>query len=411
MDTHPNRVLTPLGIGLALSLLGDATLYAVLPSPIFATQAGITLATVGLVLGLNRMVRIVFNGPAGYLYDRMPRRPILLSAIFIGAISTGLYALSTGAVLMIIGRVFWGLAWSGLWIGANTMALDISQTANRGKVNGRLQMWFYIGVATSSLLGGVFTDLFTYRGGLWVSCALTFLGFFMWLKFLPETKPAFIPTEKPKQKIPIKTFPWFVTISCALPYFVMRFIFAGVLAATTILWLSQFVPENGFRINGWAIPLATLSGGFIAIRVLVSVISAPQIGRLSDLIGKRWLVLVVILFVFGGGGLWLLSLPIFSLSFIGALLAAVSGGSIPAIVPAIVGDQVNPQQRSRVLGLIFSAGDLGSALGPPFALGLIPVFGLNTIYGWCAGLYLLTALVAVFFAQTEKKKHHKYTPA
>ncbi len=294
-QTNPNRVLTPLGLGLALSLLGDATLYAVLPSPIFANQAGITLAMVGLVLGLNRLVRIVFNGPAGYLYDRLPRRPILLTAIFIGAISTALYAFSTGTVLMIVGRVLWGLAWSGLWIGANTMALDISHTSNRGKVNGRLQMWFYIGVAASSLFGGVFTDLFTYRGGLWVSSALTFLGFFMWLKFLPETKPALTSGEKPKQKISIKGFPWFVTLSCALPYFVMRFIFAGVLAATTILWLSQFVPENGFRLNGWVVPLATLSGGFIAVRVLVSVVSAPQIGRLSDFIGKRWVVLVVIL--------------------------------------------------------------------------------------------------------------------
>ncbi len=101
-----------------------------------------------------------------------------------------------------------------------------------------------------------------------------------------------------------------------------------------------------------------------------------------------------------------MSLPVFSLSLIGAVLAAVSGGSIPAIVPAIVGDQVNPQQHSRVLGLIFTAGDLGSALGPPFALGLIPIFGLNTIYGWCAILYGLTALVTVFFAirEFEQKK-------
>jgi MFS family permease len=402
-QTSHNRVLTPLGLGLALSLLGDATLYAVLPSPIFAAQAGITLAMVGLVLGVNRLVRIVFNGPAGYLYDRLPRRPILLTSIFIGAFSTALYALSSGIVLMMIGRVLWGLAWSGIWIGANTMALDISQNHNRGKVNGRLQMWFYIGVATSSMFGGLFTDLFTYRGGLWVSSALTFLGFLMWLKFLPETKPALAPSEEPKQALSIHGFPWFVTFSCAAPYFVMRFVFAGVLAATTILWLSQFIPENGFRLNGWAIPLATLSGVFIAVRVLVSVISAPQIGRFSDFIGKRWLVLVVILLIFGGGGLWLLSLPIFSLSLIGALLAAVSGGSIPAIVPAIVGDQVNLQQRSRVLGLIFTVGDLGSALGPPFALGLIPVFGLNTIYAWCAGLYALTALLAAFFAFREKK--------
>jgi len=401
----PKQVLTPLGIGLALSLLGDATLYAVLPLPKFAAQAGITLATVGFVLGLNRLVRILFNGPAGFLYDKMPRRPIMLSAIFIGALSTTFYALSSGAVFMILGRVLWGLAWSGIWIGANSMTLDISNNHNRGKVNGRLQMWFYIGVASSSLAGGLFTDLFTYRGGLWVSSGLTFLGFLIWLRFLPETKPQNGQPPTPTLAAPSSStpFPWKTTLSCALPYFMMRFIFAGVLASTTILWLSQFVSEEGVRLHGFAIPLATLSGIFIAVRVFVSVLSAPQLGHLSDFLKRRWLVLVFVLFFFGAGGLWLLSLPVFIPSLVGALLAAVSGGSIPAIIPAIVGDQVGNHQQSRTLGLIFTAGDLGSALGPPFALGLIPIFSLHTIYTWCAVLYGLTALFALVFAIKEKR--------
>ena len=401
-STSTNRILVPLGIGLALSLLGDATLYAVLPLPKFSAQAGITLAAVGLILGMNRLVRIVFNGPAGYLYDRFPRRPIMLASLLIGSIATAFYALGSGLAVMIIGRVLWGLAWSGLWIGANTIALDISKANNRGKINGRLQMWFYIGVASSSLLGGLFTDLFSYRGGLGLSSILSFLGFLLWLRFLPETRPTQTQEkETAQQKSSSNHFPWKLTIACGFPYFMMRFIFAGVLAATTILWLSQFISEDGFQLNGLAIPLATLSGIFIALRVLVSVLSAPQIGHFSDKLGRRWTVLAVILLLFGGGGLWLLSLPVFWLSFIGALLAAVSGGSIPAIIPAIVGDQVTQQQRSRTLGFIFTAGDLGSALGPPFALGLITSLGLNTIYAICAGLYALTALYTLRFAIQE----------
>lgn len=401
-STSTNRILVPLGIGLALSLLGDATLYAVLPLPKFSAQAGITLAAVGLILGMNRLVRIVFNGPAGYLYDRFPRRPIMLASLLIGSIATAFYALGSGLAVMIVGRVLWGLAWSGLWIGANTIALDISKANNRGKINGRLQMWFYIGVASSSLLGGLFTDLFSYRGGLGLSSILSFLGFLLWLRFLPETRPAQTQEkETAQQKSGSNHFPWKLTIACGIPYFMMRFIFAGVLAATTILWLSQFISEDGFQLNGFVIPLATLSGIFIALRVLVSVLSAPQIGHFSDKLGRRWTVLAVILLLFGGGGLWLLSLPIFWLSFIGALLAAVSGGSIPALIPAIVGDQVKQQQRSRTLGFIFTAGDLGSALGPPFALGLIASLGLNTIYAICAGLYALTALYTLRFAIQE----------
>lgn len=399
----PERVLTPLGIGLALSLLGDTTLYAVLPLPKFAARAGISLAMVGIVLGLNRLVRIVFNGPAGYLFDRFPRRPIMLVSLLIGSISTAFYAISFGPTMMILGRILWGIAWSGMWIGANTMALDISHADNRGKINGNLQMWFYIGVFLSSLFGGLFTDLFTYRGGLWVSSALAFLGFLIWVKFLPETK---ITQNQPEPEVTkpngLKNgFPWKTALSCGLAYFVIRFVFAGVLASTTILWLSQFVPESGLKLNGWAVPLASLTGFFIAVRVIISIISAPQIGFISDKFKKRWTVLVIILSIFGAGGLWLMSLPNFGLSFLGALLAAVSSGSVPAIIPAIIGDQVEEQKQSRTLGSVFTAGDLGSAIGPPIALSLIPILTLNTVYMGCALLYVFSALVLLGLAVRE----------
>ncbi len=115
MNIHrPNIVLTPLGIGLALSLLGDATLYAVLPSPEIARQAGLTLAMVGFLMGINRLVRLLFNGMAGWIYDRLPRRPLMLISLGIGTLSTAVYAFGSGPFTLTAGRMLWGLAWSGL---------------------------------------------------------------------------------------------------------------------------------------------------------------------------------------------------------------------------------------------------------------------------------------------------------
>jgi len=50
-----------LGLGTAVSLLGDATLYAVLPHPEIASQVGVSLAMVGLLLSANRAARLVLN--------------------------------------------------------------------------------------------------------------------------------------------------------------------------------------------------------------------------------------------------------------------------------------------------------------------------------------------------------------
>jgi MFS family permease len=70
IKSSPRRVLTIIGIGTAVSLLGDSTLYTVLPDPNFALQAAVPFAQVGILLGVNRLVRIFFNIPAGRLIDR-----------------------------------------------------------------------------------------------------------------------------------------------------------------------------------------------------------------------------------------------------------------------------------------------------------------------------------------------------
>ena len=111
------RILTPTGIGIALSLLGDQTLYTVLPNPEIMRQAGVSLTVVGIVLGLNRLTRMLSNWPVGLLYDRSRRRGLMIVSIAIGAISTLCYALATNELLLLFGRVLWGIAWSGIWIG------------------------------------------------------------------------------------------------------------------------------------------------------------------------------------------------------------------------------------------------------------------------------------------------------
>jgi len=389
------HIFTPLGIGIALSLLGDQTLYIVLADPSIAAQAGISTVMVGIVLGVNRLTRLFSNGPAGVLYDRFNRRLLMILSMGIGSLSTICYASAEDATLLLIGRVLWGIAWSGIWIGANTISLDIAEEENRGKTTGQLQMWFFLGVMISSLAGGFFTDFFSYRGGLWLSAAMTFMGLLIWLFFLPETRKttsAFADNPHP-QKANI-SFPWRATLSAALPFLALRFVIAGVLNATTILWLSQFL-KSGLSINGYQIPLATLTGIFAALRVVLSLLSAPFAGSLSDRHQHRWSVLAVAQLA-GTLGLWLMALPILLPAIVGALLATISAGSVQGLVPALIGDRVKNTQKSRALSAIFTIGDLGSALGPAVGLALIPMIGIQLVYQLCAVLYGVVFLFAVW---------------
>lgn len=400
----PNRVLIPLGIGITLSLLGDQTLYTVLPNPGYAAQAGVTLGMVGILLGVNRLTRVLFNGPAGILYDKLPRRGLMIAALGIGALSTLCYALSKGPALLLLGRVLWGIAWAGIWIGSNTMALDISDDRNRGRINGRLQMWFFLGVAISSLAGGLFTDLFGFRGGLWVSAGLSTIAVFFWILFLPETRPINAGHRNPEvERNPGKPFPWRVAFQASIPLFVLRVVFAGVLASTTILWLGQFV-DGGWEISEVILPLATLTGVFVAVRVLISMVSAPAAGYVSDLLGRRW-VLIGVLLIVGMVSLFLMGSTIFWLAVIGVLITAVMGGGVQSLVPAVVGDQVGIARQSRVLSVVFTIGDIGSALGPPIALALIPSLGVGGVYRICGLLCGLAGVFAIYQARSRRSRY------
>ncbi|MCD6291572.1 MAG: hypothetical protein J7M34_13820, partial [Anaerolineae bacterium] len=106
-NTGVMKALWPLGLATALSLMGDATLYAVLPT--HAQDAGIALGAVGVVLSVNRFIRLASNGPAGWLYDRLPsRRRLFLGALWLGVLSTAIYAVSSGLPSLLLGRLLWG---------------------------------------------------------------------------------------------------------------------------------------------------------------------------------------------------------------------------------------------------------------------------------------------------------------
>jgi MFS family permease len=98
-----------------------------------------------------------------------------------------------------------------------------------------------------------------------------------------------------------------------------------------------------------------------------------------------------------------MGLPVVILAIVGAFSATVAAGSVQGLVPAIVGDRVGGAQQSRALSIVFIIGDLGSALGPPLGLWLVPLLGLGSVYRLCALLFFLVGMFAVWFALIESR--------
>ncbi len=166
----PRRVLLPLGLAVCLSLFGDLTLYAVLPSE--REAIGLSLAAVGVMLGANRLIRIPSNPLAGALFDRFGRRRLFLLGMGLGVASTLGYGSVTGVLPFLAMRILWGIAWTLINIGGITMIHDISTPQNRGRLAGAYNAWMLAGFAIGPLLGGFLVDSIGFRATMRLYAAL-----------------------------------------------------------------------------------------------------------------------------------------------------------------------------------------------------------------------------------------------
>jgi MFS family permease len=397
---NPGKVLLPLGLGTALSLMGDATLYTVLPT--HTAEAGITLAAVGIILSANRVIRLFLNGPAGFAYDRLPRRRLFIPALFIGAFSTAIYAATRGFWPLLTGRLIWGLAWSGIWVGGATVILDVTNDSNRGHWTGLYQTWFFLGAALGALSGGWLTDQVGYSITMWIGTIVTTAGGLAVLVFLPETRLPREEDRSPHQRnLSKKWQPNGELISVISLNGINRFITAGVLAATLALLVQDQLTSNNVLIG-----VATGTGILLSVRTILSMFAAPMAGSLSDRFGNRWGVTTAGL-VLGSIGMLLLVSNDPIIILIGIFFTAVAGGSVQALVTTRTGDMVHESQRGKAIGLLHTAGDLGSALGPVTAYALLRWITLNDLYVLCATLFALAAGLGLSMYFTQRKNSKK----
>lgn len=102
-------------LALAFASFGDAFLYPFLP--VNFNAVGIPLAWVGVLLSINRFVRIISNAWIVHAFSKYGLRSIMILAVTLAITSTLGYGLASGVVAWIFSRVMWGLAFSAMRIG------------------------------------------------------------------------------------------------------------------------------------------------------------------------------------------------------------------------------------------------------------------------------------------------------
>lgn len=380
---NPARLVLPIGIGTCFSLLGDSAIYTVLP--LHTGAVGITMASVGVLMGVNRFVRVVSNAVAGDLFDRKPRRTLFLASLVLGALSTLGYALLRGFWPLLLCRALWGVAWSGISIGGVSILLSVTEPRSRGRWLGVHDLWFVFGNAIGSFLGGLQSDLLGFRAAMAVNAALSLGSVAAVALLLPvEERP---PSPRPAAPASGR-LPWSAGLSMMAAVLALsRLVLSGILAATISL-----ITRDRLAPVFVAVGVSTLSGIVSVARTVMSMIASAATGRISDSLADRWISVEATLAV-GAVGLILLTLSSPPALMAGLLLCAIPTSGITVLARALVGDLARPDSRGKAMAVVQTVGDLGSAAGPPLAFLLLPLMDLSAVFRIASLLFVAQMVV------------------
>src|SRR5688500_12010207 len=119
MDLKPTIISALI---LALVSLGDALLYPVLP--VNSVEMGVPVIWVGVLLSINRFVRLVSNQVFAWLFNSYGYKRITIIAVLFAALSTFSYGVVSTIYFWLAARIIWGLCYSSLRISCICYSLE-----------------------------------------------------------------------------------------------------------------------------------------------------------------------------------------------------------------------------------------------------------------------------------------------
>lgn len=395
------------GLVMSLALLGDALLYVALPAS--AAELGLPLWSVGILLGANRIVRLVTNTGAAWLFDRFGGRGPMVGAS-LGAVATTLaYGAVSSFLPLLLARMAWGACFSILRLGAFTAVLTASVPATRGRLIGVYQSISRLGPVLSLLLGSLAVEILGYRTAFVLLGLATLPAVPLALGLGaaayrqedgagPATRAGREHRPRQDDRAPgTSAIPGIVgagqelrgwrrrwlggprLVAVKLGMLANGFAAQGVVLATLTLALSD--------VAGTAEGAAAIGGLLVALRWGSDLALAPPLGHLSDRLGRGRMIPALLI----AQGLAVTSLALAAdrpTVIAATAVVFLLSTALTAASDAAAGDLAPPHRRAEVMSGYADWVDVGSAIGPPLAFILADWLGLRASYALTAAFLL-----------------------
>jgi MFS family permease len=306
---------------------------------------------------------------------------------YVLALHPGPIPLDSGTIFF-LSRACWGLGSAFVFVGAFSTITHITTPDNRGKWVGYMRGGQSLGFPTGLVVGGLVTDAFGYTEAFLVAGVAGLFAAVVALAVLPDVN-ADVATTSSLHELPGIVGADVRIFTVGAINFVVRFLFAGVLLSTIVLYAEEF----GIGIGG--LSGVGASGLVMAVSVVGSSLTTLLVGRYSDSLTNRAALTLPALAVFASGFALLALYPSLEATLVGVTLVGIGvGGTNPPLL-AYLGD-ISPADDVGKLGGAYNVfGDLGSTLGPLVALPFATAFGFRVEYLACVALVGVAGLLAV----------------
>jgi DHA1 family multidrug resistance protein-like MFS transporter len=389
------RNLAVLWIGELIAIAGFSVTLPFLPY--YVQELGITEVNQvafwsGLVAASQAITMALVAPVWGSLADRYGRKIMVVRAMFGGAIVISAMGFVGNVYQLVILRAIQGTL-TGTVPAATTLVASNTPAKRRGYALGLLQMAIYLGSSVGPLLGGLVADSLGMRAAFWVTGGLLFtagvlVSLFVHEDFTPlESTAASADGEQPAKPSLWDGLLLVLRTRALLVVFGIR-----VLMRTAFRIVGPVMPLLVQQIAGPDAKIASITGTITGLASATSAASAILLGRLSDRIGTRRILLAcgtAVGVLYGLQGLvstttQFLLLRVLAGAFMGGVVAATS---------TLLAELAPKDRFGAVYGINTSLTAAANAIAPMVGAALTASWGLSSAFFGAAAMYGLAAVV------------------
>lgn len=351
-------------LALTFASFGDAFLYPFLP--VKFTSVGVSVAWVGLLLSINRFVRIISNTLLVRAFAKYGLRSVMILSVAMAITSTFGYGLATGLLSWLLFRVVWGVAFSAMRIGTIGYAL---QQERKGRALGISKGLQEVGPMCSLFVGPVLLRCFEPRTIFFLLAGLSTPALYFALS-LPNVDDK---TQGLENRNPIR---WPSTLNS------ITLVSALLIDGIMVVMLGVIFLHYGKSVT--ISTAITLSAFYLGYRKICFVVFAPAGGWIADKIGLARVFNISMALVVSG-----LSLILFGSISIGVVIVFTFYSINAAVTPASV--SIHDTHSLAAVAENATWRDIGAAVGTLIGGFLISSQYLNTIL--CVAIFALILLL------------------